>query len=72
LELLDEISKVFGVKRVGIKLGLINTYLDMYDSNPDAVLVYMIEQLNQRGIAFIDNKEGARDGAVSIRDVPNP
>lgn len=62
LEIVDDLVEVYGVGRVGVKLGLRNTYLDMEEKDPDAMLAYLIAEFNKRNLGFLECKEGARDG----------
>jgi N-ethylmaleimide reductase len=67
LEVVDAVVAEIGAGRVGIRLSPVTPANDLSDSEPQAVFGYLIEQLNQRGIAFIHFIEGATGGA---RDVP--
>jgi len=49
---------VFGPGRVGIKLSPLATYNDMFDSNPNKLYGYLLEQLSNRKIAFVEMLEG--------------
>jgi len=53
LEAIDIFIEVFGAQRVGIKLSPTSLYLDMIDSDPVATYKYLLEQLSQRGIAYV-------------------
>ena len=67
LEVVDAVVAEIGAGRVGIRLSPVTPSNDLSDSNPQPVFAYLVEQLNQRGIAFIHFIEGATGGA---RDVP--
>jgi N-ethylmaleimide reductase len=67
LEVVDAVIAEVGAGRIGIRLSPVTPANDLSDSNPQAVFGYLIEQLNQRGIAFIHFTEGA---TVGPRDVP--
>lgn len=67
LEVIDAAIAEVGAGRVGIRLSPVTPFNDLADSNPQAVFGYLVEQLNQRGIAFIHFIEGATGGS---RDVP--
>jgi 2,4-dienoyl-CoA reductase-like NADH-dependent reductase (Old Yellow Enzyme family) len=54
LELIDEIAKVIGSSRVGVKLSPGGRYNDMFDSNPQSILDYLLPQLNKRKICFVE------------------
>jgi N-ethylmaleimide reductase len=67
LEVVDAVIAEVGADRVGIRLSPVTPPNDLSDSNPRGVFGHLIEQLNQRGIAFIHFIEGATGGP---RDVP--
>lgn len=49
-----------------MKLGLRNTFLGMEEKDPDWMMGYLIEEFNKRNLAFLECKEGVRDGAGPI------
>ena len=53
-EALDEVIKVFGKGRVGIRLSPFGTFNDMQDSNPTELFSYILQEISKRKIAFID------------------
>ncbi len=53
LEVVDATIAVWGKGRVGVRLSPYGTFNDMHDSNPTALFGYVLEQLNQRGIAYV-------------------
>lgn len=67
LAIVDACIAEIGAGRVGIRLSPLTPFNDLADSNPQAVFGYLIEALNERGIAFIDMIEGATGGP---RDLP--
>ena len=67
LEVVDACVAEIGAGRVGIRLSPLTPFNDLADSNPQAVFGYLIEALNQRGLAFIHFIEGATGGP---RDLP--
>jgi N-ethylmaleimide reductase len=67
LEVVDAVIAEVGAGRVGIRLSPVTPANDLSDSNPQGVFGYLIEQLNQRGLAFIHFIEGTTGGP---RDVP--
>jgi N-ethylmaleimide reductase len=67
LEVVDACIAEIGAGRVGIRLSPLTPFNDLADSHPQAVFGYLVEALNQRGIAFIHFIEGATGGP---RDVP--
>ena len=67
LEVVDACVAEIGAGRVGIRLSPLTPFNDLNDNDPQAVFGYLVEQLNQRGIAFIHFIEGATGGP---RDLP--
>lgn len=57
LEIIDIFIEVFGAKRVGIKLSPVSRFQDMYDSNPIALYSYLLQQLDKRGISYVQLME---------------
>ncbi|MGB4347630.1 MAG: alkene reductase [Burkholderiaceae bacterium] len=67
LEVVDAVVAEIGAGRVGIRLSPVTPANDLQDSDPQALFGYLVDALNQRGIAFIHFIEGATGGP---RDVP--
>jgi N-ethylmaleimide reductase len=63
LEVVDAAVSVWGKGRVGVRLSPYGTFSDMSDSDPVALFGYVISQLDQRGIAFLDLIEPRSSGA---------
>jgi len=53
LEAVDVAISVWGSGRVGVRLSPYGTFNDMSDSDPAALFGYVLEQLNQRQIAYV-------------------
>jgi N-ethylmaleimide reductase len=53
-EALDEVTKIFGKGRVGIRLSPFGTFNDMQDSNPIELFSYVLQEISKRKIAFVD------------------
>ena len=53
LEVVDTAVEVWGKNRVGIRLSPYGTFSDMGDSNPIALFSYVLQQLLDRGIAYV-------------------
>lgn len=68
LELVDEIAKVIGASRIGVKLTPGGRYNDMFDSNPQSILDYVLPQLNKRKICFVEIVRPP-DGTASLYDI---
>ena len=71
LEVVDAVSTVWGADRVGVRISPLNSFNDMKDSDPVALTRYVAEQLNERGIAFLDLMRGDFDN-VQKADVVTP
>lgn len=63
LEVIDAATAVWGKGRVGVRLSPYGTFNDMSDSNPIALFSYVLEQLNQRQIAYVHMIEPRATGA---------
>ncbi len=53
LEAVDMAVQVWGKERVGVRLSPHGTFNDMSDSDPVALFSYVLEQLNNRAIAYV-------------------
>ena len=53
LEVVDAVVAVWGKGRVGVRLSPYGTFSDMSDSNPQATFTYVLQQLSNRGIAYV-------------------
>jgi hypothetical protein len=56
---------------VGIRLTPYGTFLDCVDSDPIPGTVYLLEQLNELGLAYVHLVEGRIVGAVDGDDRPD-
>jgi N-ethylmaleimide reductase len=54
LEVTDAVIGVWGADRVGVRVSPLNSYNDMRDSDPVALIAYVAAQLSARRIAFLD------------------
>lgn len=57
-EILDAVCEVWPAQRVGVRLTPENSFNSMSDSNPQAHFEYFVEQLSQRGMAYVHVLEG--------------
>ncbi|NBX52839.1 MAG: alkene reductase [Proteobacteria bacterium] len=70
-EVLDEIIKIIGKGRVGVRLSPFGTFNDMSDSDPIKLFSYILSELNNRNIAFVDliepraSSAGGSDNQIS-------
>jgi N-ethylmaleimide reductase len=53
LEVVDAAITVWGKNRVGVRLSPYGTFNDMSDSNPVALFTYVLQQLDNRGVAYV-------------------
>lgn len=53
LEVVDQVIAVWGKGRVGVRLSPYGTFNDMSDSDPVGLFSYVLDQLNQRQIAYV-------------------
>ena len=68
LEVVDEVIKVYGNLRVGVKISPLGRYNDMFDSNPLALIKHLLPQLNKRKIAFVElMKGGDGEGLYGVK-----
>lgn len=61
LEVLDEAIAVFGAGRVGLRISPLVSYNDMQDSDPQALVRYVAEQIERRKLAFLDLRHEQHD-----------
>ena len=54
LEVVDTVVEVWGKGRVGVRLSPYGTFCDMSDSDPVGLFSYVLRQLGQRQLAFVD------------------
>ncbi len=75
LTILDEVIKIAGKDRVGVRLSPFGTFNDMHDSDPVALFSYVLEKISLRNIAFVDLIEPRASVAGGsekiINDAPN-
>jgi N-ethylmaleimide reductase len=69
LEAVDAAISVWGAGRVGVRLSPYGTFNDMSDSNPVALFTYVLEQLNNRKIAYVHMIEPRATSAGGSDDV---
>jgi N-ethylmaleimide reductase len=63
LEVVDAVLKVWGPRRVGVRVAPVSPANDIQDSNPTALFGELVEKLDARGLAYIHVVEGATGGA---------
>ncbi len=62
VEVVEEVTKVWGGDRVGIRLSPLTKFADIGDSNPEPVYLSLIEQINPYKLAYIHVIEGDTQG----------
>jgi len=65
-EVIDAGVEVFGAGRVGLRISPLVPFNDMADSDPQALVAYVAEQLERRGIAFLDLRHDQFDRPEEI------
>ncbi|QXA07356.1 alkene reductase [Acinetobacter pittii] len=65
LEVVDAFIEVWGAGRVGVHIAPRGDSHDMGDENPLATFGYVVEQLNQRNVAFIFSREYEAADSIS-------
>jgi len=61
LEVIDEVSKIWGPDRVGVRLSPLQPFNDISDSQPEATFTYAVKQLNKFGLAYLHITEMGTD-----------
>ncbi|MCW4149277.1 alkene reductase [Halomonas sp. 18H] len=69
LEVVDAVIEVFGADRVGIRLTPFIEIFGLTDDEPEAMALYLAEQLDQRGLAYIHlNEPNWAGGEITFPD----
>ncbi|MFZ4761228.1 MAG: alkene reductase [Alphaproteobacteria bacterium] len=63
LEVVDSVATIWDKKRIGVRLSPYGTFNDMSDSDPVSLFTYVLQQLDQRAIGFVDLIEPRSSGA---------
>ena len=61
LEVTEAVTSVWGGERVGIRLSPLQPFNDMYDSNPDTLFSYVVQQLNNFELAYLHVTEMGKE-----------
>lgn len=61
LEVVDDVSSIWGADRVGVRLSPIQPFNDMQDSHPEATFTYVVDQLDKFGLAYLHITEMGAD-----------
>lgn len=67
LELINGISSAIDLSKVGIRLSPTSTFNGMFDSDPQQLYNYLVEQLNQFNLAYLHIIEGSH----SVEKIPD-
>jgi N-ethylmaleimide reductase len=67
LDTVDEITAAIGVERLGVRLSPFGQYGGISDSNPRELFTFVIEQLNERRLAYLHLIE-ARGSEMGLTD----
>ncbi len=74
-EVMDAVISVWGAGRVGVRLSPYGTFNDVSDSDPEKLFSYVLEQLDERKIAFVDLIEPRSSSAggedSEVKNAPN-
>lgn len=60
-EVVDAAIAVFEAGRVGLRISPLVAFNDMLDSDPNGLVQYVSEQIDRRGLAFLDLRHGQFD-----------
>jgi len=61
LEVIEAVCSEWGADRVGIRLSPLQPFNDMRDSQPEAIFAYVVERINQFGLAYLHVTEMGKD-----------
>jgi len=71
LEVVSAVADEIGADRVGIRLSPFADYVDSYDSNPEALGLYMVESLNKFNILYVHMVEPRMSIVDGRRQIPH-
>jgi N-ethylmaleimide reductase len=66
LEVVEAVAGVWGAARVGLRISPVSTANDLTDSNPLPVFQYLVERLNDFGLAYLHVVEGITGGPRDV------
>lgn len=61
LEVVDDVCRIWGPDRVGVRLSPLQPFNDVSDSHPEATFSYAVQQLDRLGLAYLHITEMGRD-----------
>ncbi|MBP0003177.1 MAG: alkene reductase [Cyanobacteria bacterium SBC] len=68
MEVTDAVTDIWGGDRVGVRLSPSSTFMDMYDSDPEALFGYVGNALNDFDLAYLHVVEPRIKGDTTIED----
>lgn len=71
LEIVEAVVDEIGASRVGIRLSPFADYMDCWDSNPEALGLYMVESLNKYNILYCHMVEPRMSIVEGRRQIPH-
>jgi N-ethylmaleimide reductase len=72
LEVVEAMTSVWGGGRVGVRIAPAGTWNHMRDSNPGALYIYVAQQLNRFGLAYLHIVEPRVKGNTTIKPEQGP
>ena len=70
LDVTHAVTEVWGADRVGVRISPVHSFNSMFDSQPDVTFGYVVDQLNQFGLAYLHVVESRYgDGVYPVRSV---
>lgn len=61
LEVVEDVCRIWGADRVGVRLSPIQPFNDVSDSHPEATFTYAVEKLDKFSLAYLHITEMGRD-----------
>lgn len=71
LDIVKAIADEIGADRLGIRLSPFSDFLGCWDSNPEALGLYMVQELNKFGILYCHVVEPRMSNVESRRQIPH-
>jgi N-ethylmaleimide reductase len=72
LEVVAAMTSVWGGHRVGVRIAPAGSWNHMHDSNPGALFLHVVQQLNRFGLAYLHVVEPRVKGNVTIKPEQGP
>jgi N-ethylmaleimide reductase len=72
LEVVEAMTSVWGGGRVGVRIAPAGTWNHMHDSDPGALYLYVAQQLNRFGLAYVHIVEPRVKGNTTIKPEQGP